>query len=229
VILSKGIEEDTGDLPAEIVTQELGGACLTAILAGPTFARDVAQGFGTGFVCASTDPLVAQQVTTLVASPLTELFPSDDPRGIALSIALKNIIALGAGILRGAGYPDSTVALFSYKGLGEVEGLVALLGGQKTAPYTLAGLGDMIMTAWGTQSKNLEFGRLLGSGLSRSQAEKYLNRCVEGIFTLKGLFKLLDPLHCPAINFPLIQAIYKVVWNDEEGGLVYTALMQKKI
>jgi glycerol-3-phosphate dehydrogenase (NAD(P)+) len=209
IVTSKGIELDTLLFPADIIKDVL-KTNNTVVLSGPSFARDIANKQITAIDVSASDTNLAV-LQQLFCNNYFSLTQCSDPIGMQVGGALKNVIAIGVGILEGAGYTDNTKALFVTKALQELTGLVKILGGNPQTLYGLSGIGDIIVTAMGTLSKNKLFGKLVGNGLTFDEIKQQMPQLPEGVNTLQSLHEM-QKRH--AINMPLCTKIYEIVFKD---------------
>lgn len=209
IMTSKGIEQHSLLLPTQILEHMWHSSNIVAI-SGPSFAYDLARKQITGIVIASHDEALRQHVNMLLENDYVLPELSSDVIGVQLCGALKNIIALGVGILDGAGYTDNTKIYFLMRALDEIMQLGLQLGAQQKTFYGLAGIGDVVLTAMGSRSKNLEVGRQIGKGESLD-AIKQRNDCLpEGINTLQSVQELILQKQ---IAMPLCSALYDIVFK----------------
>src|SRR5262245_52637023 len=180
VSATKGLELDTLLRMTEVAAQEAPGRPL-AVLSGPSFALEVARRQPTAVVIASGDDGVAEQVQREVSAPWFRAYSSADVVGVELAGALKNVIAIAAGIVDGLGYGHNTVAALVTRGLAEITRLAVALGGRADTLAGLAGLGDLVLTCTGALSRNRKVGQALGSGSSLQDATRGL--LAEGVRT----------------------------------------------
>lgn len=199
VLLSKGIEQHTLMLPAQILDDVFGIAVTKAVIGGPNFAKDLSRKALTATTIASADSALVSQLETLLANNYFITKRSSDLIAVHVGGAIKNVLALATGIARGAGYKENTIAYLLTEGLAEIATLAQHLGGKRETIYGLCGLGDMIVTCTGTLSKNLHVGTLLGEGKSLEQIKGLVPVMPEGINTTASLHELMkrEGLHLP--------------------------------
>ncbi len=180
---SKGIETGSGKLLHEVVQEELGAARPHGLVSGPTFAREVALGMPTAMAAAaSTEPLLEQIVAAFHGGAL-RLYRNDDMVGIELGGAVKNVLAIAAGISDGLGFGANARAALITRGLAEITRLAVALGARRETLMGLAGLGDLVLTCTDDQSRNRRFGLYLGQGLDQQAARERIGQVVEGMVT----------------------------------------------
>lgn len=164
VILSKGIEQETLMLPSHIIDDVFGVEVRKAVLAGPSFAHELAGKKQTAMVIASDNENVARELQNMIKVPYLITTLSDDMLGVQLGGALKNVITLGVGMLDGAGFGDNIKALFFTQGLHEIAALANVIGALPETIFGLSGIGDLALSSFGGASRNLSVGKRLGAG-----------------------------------------------------------------
>jgi glycerol-3-phosphate dehydrogenase (NAD(P)+) len=191
VSATKGLELDTLRRMSEVASEEAPGHPL-AVLSGPSFALEVARGQPTTVVVASTEEAVAESVQRAVSGRTFRAYTTDDVAGVELAGALKNVIAIAAGIVDGLGYGHNTVAALITRGLAEITRLAVALGGRADTLSGLAGLGDLVLTCTGGLSRNRQVGRALGAGRSLAEAISSTHMVAEGVRTTLAACALAD-------------------------------------
>jgi glycerol-3-phosphate dehydrogenase (NAD(P)+) len=208
---SKGFNPDDGGLLHEIVAEIFTAQTPAAILSGPTFAREVAANLPTAITIASTRPDFAKQLSTILHGGLFRIYTSSDVIGVEVGGAVKNVLAIAAGIADGLGFGANTRAALITRGLSEIIRLGVVLGGKQETFMGLAGLGDLILTSTDNQSRNRRFGLALGLGKSREDAIQEIGQEIEGISAARETF-LLAKKH--GIEMPITEQTYKVLYED---------------
>ena len=186
VMCAKGIEAATGALPLEILA-ELHPGVPAAVLTGPNFAAEIAAGLPAAAVIAATDPGLRGALASLLATPTFRLYRNDDPLGAQLGGAAKNVIAIAAGAVIGAGLGENARAALMTRGLTELTGCVVALGGKAETISGLSGLGDLLLTCTGPASRNFACGLALGRGATLDAALAASSGVVEGVATAPAL------------------------------------------
>ncbi len=186
VICAKGIEAATGLLPLEIL-RDVHGDLPAAVLTGPNFAGEIARGLPAAAVIAASDPAIRRAVIPLLASPAFRLYGNDDPVGAQLGGAAKNVIAIAAGVVAGAGLGENARAALITRGLAELTRCVVHLGGRAETVAGLSGLGDLLLTCTGAASRNFRCGVALGEGRTLADALAASTGVVEGVATAPAL------------------------------------------
>ncbi len=211
VFLSKGIEQKTFFLPSQICTDVFKKNITFAALGGPNFASELVQCGLTATIIASPDHLFAQEVADVVRNEYFKPYLSNDPVGVHVGGALKNIIALAVGIAHGAGYnTHNTTAFLLTQGLNEMVQCAERFGAHSQTIYGLAGLGDMLLTCSSTLSKNMRVGMQLGQGVLLEEIQAAMPALPEGINTLQTLQALIKLWN---VQVPLCQAAYATIFE----------------
>lgn len=222
VSVTKGIELETGMCMSEIISQEIG--CTVVALSGPSHAEEVSRGIPTGVVAACADKKLAEFVHRAFNSERFRVYISPDVIGVELGAALKNIIALCAGISDGMGYGDNTKALLMTRGLEEMARLGLALGASRETFAGLSGIGDLIVTCTSMHSRNRRAGILIGKGLKTDEAMKQVGAVVEGYYAIVSALKLAKKVN---VEMPITKAAYDVVYNGTDPRGVITGLMNR--
>ena len=223
VSVTKGIETGTGKRMSEIIRQETGKEVV--VLTGPTHAEEVSLDIPTGILAASADKALAEMVQDAFMSDNFRVYTSPDPVGAELGAALKNVIALCAGITDGLGCGDNTKALLVTRGLTETARLGLSLGAQKDTFAGLAGIGDLIVTCTSMHSRNRRAGILIGQGKSTQQAMEEVGAVVEGYYAAKGAWELGKK---QGIDMPITEAAYQVLYEGANVLEVFSNLMNRR-
>jgi glycerol-3-phosphate dehydrogenase (NAD(P)+) len=205
ILCAKGVERHTNFLPLEIL-RDAGISAPAAVLSGPNFAREVAQGLPAAAVIASTDPALREAARTALGSPAFRLYTSDDPLGVQLGGAAKNVIAIAAGAVTGAGLGENARAALVTRGLAELSRLVVAAGGRAETVAGLSGLGDLLLTCTGPSSRNFGLGHALGTGRSLAEALAASQGVAEGVATAEGLLA-----RAQGVDLPICQAVAAVL------------------
>ena len=207
---SKGFNPDDGSLFHEIVAEIFTAQTPAAILSGPTFAHEVAANLPTAITIASAQPDFAKQLSGILHSGLFRIYTSSDVIGVEVGGAVKNVLAIAAGIADGLGFGANTRAALITRGLNEIIRLGVKLGGKQETFMGLAGLGDLILTCTDNQSRNRRFGLALGLGKDRAAAIQAIGQEIEGISAAKETFLLAKKY---AIDMPITEQTYKVLYE----------------
>lgn len=189
VNVAKGIEEQTLMPLSEIIEQEIPNANV-AVLSGPSHAEEVGKGIPTTIVVGAKDKETAEYLQTLFMSNVFRVYISSDVLGIELGAALKNVVALAAGMADGLGYGDNTKAALITRGIAEIARLGIHMGGRIETFYGLTGIGDLIVTCASVHSRNRRAGMLIGKGATMEEAMKEVKMVVEGVYSAKAGYGL---------------------------------------
>ena len=207
---TKGFNTDDGLLLNQIVEQTLSKKNLTAVLSGPTFAQEVATGLPTAITIASSTPDFSNTLASILHNHRFRAYTSQDIIGVQVGGAVKNVLAIAAGIADGLGFGANTRAALITRGLQEIIRLGTKLGGQPETFMGLAGLGDLILTCTDDQSRNRRFGLALGQGKNREQTIKTIGQEIEGVSAARETY-LLSIKH--NIEMPITEQTYKVLYE----------------
>ena len=226
VNVAKGIENDTLYRVSQIV-KEILPENPYAVLSGPSHAEEVAMNMPTTVVSASVEKKVAEYVQDVFMSPTFRVYTNTDVIGVELGGALKNVIALGAGISDGLGYGDNTKAALMTRGIAEIARLGEKLGGNIITFAGLAGIGDLIVTCTSMYSRNRKAGILIGKGMEIDDVIETVGMVVEGIKTTKSAYELAKKHD---IDMPITEEIYDVIYNnkDVKSSVINLMLRDKK-
>ena len=223
VNVSKGIEENTLMTMSEILEEEIPQANV-AILSGPSHAEEVGRGLPTAIVAGAHDRESAVAVQTWFMSPVFRVYTSPDMRGIQLGAALKNVMALAAGIADGLGYGDNTKAALITRGSVELARLGRALGVSERTIYGLSGIGDLIVTCASMHSRNRRAGILIGQGHTMQEAMEEVHQIVEGVYSAKAGKTLADRY---GVDMPIVQAVHGVLFENKSAAEAVHELMQR--
>ncbi|HBL98510.1 TPA: hypothetical protein DDZ86_02605 [Candidatus Dependentiae bacterium] len=221
VSLSKGIESGSLFFPTDLIRDVLGSTTVCAAISGPSFALDVAQKQLTVVALAAEDEAVGALVQKLVESKFLKCELSDDLSGIQVAGAFKNIFALGAGFLKGAGFGCNTQVFFVLKSLRELEVLLGAVAGHAQSLYGPAGLGDIMLTCFSEQSRNMQAGVQLGAGKELKMVLASGISTAEGINTLVSVCALAQRLN---IELSLCFALYNVIFKKASVSQILDVL-----
>ena len=206
LLCAKGVEAGTLRLPLEIAADVHPGVP-AAVLTGPTFAREVAAGLPAAAVVAAHDPALRARMVALLATPAFRLYGNDDPVGAQLGGAAKNVVAIAAGVVIGAGLGENARAALVTRGLSELGRLAAALGGQQATVMGLSGLGDLLLTCTGPASRNFRCGLALGRGEPLASALAATGGVIEGVATAPALLARAARLDLPVLDLPVCAAV----------------------
>jgi len=218
---SKGIEIGTLCLVSDIVKEETTD-CTFAVLSGPSHAEEVGLSLPTAITVACDDKKISEEIQDTFMSSYFRVYTNEDVIGAELGGALKNIIALGAGISDGIGYGDNAKAALINRGIVEIARLGIAMGADVHTFYGLTGIGDLIVTCTSKHSRNYNAGNLIGQGLKKDEAIKKIGMVVEGIPTTYAAYELSKKLN---VDMPIVGAMYDVLENDADVKETVNKLM----
>ncbi len=218
VSVTKGLENKTLLRPAEILADVLGAGHEFAALSGPTIADELAAGKPATACVASSDEQLTKDIQQTFNSSHFRVYTNDDIVGVELSGAVKNVIAIAAGIIDGIGAGDNAKAALVSRGLAEIKRLGLAMGAKENTFFGLSGLGDLITTCISPHGRNRSFGERIGKGMSAEDALAATESVVEGAATCESVLALADRLD---IEMPITQAVHSII---AEGKTVQDAI-----
>ncbi len=207
VLCCKGVERGTLATPTRILAGTMPDVA-AAVLSGPSFAAEVARGLPTALTLAASDLALARRIAERLASPAFRLYPGDDPTGVELGGALKNVIAIAAGAVIGAGLGENARAALVTRGLSEIGRLVERLGGRRETVTGLSGLGDLVLSATSLASRNTRFGYELARGRTLAELTAPGAPLAEGVWTAPAAAELAARL---GLDLPVTRTVAAVV------------------
>jgi len=223
---TKGFELDTGKLPHQVAYEVLGDKYPVAVLSGPTFAREVGMGLPTAMTIASPDAEFAAQLARSLHASNFRAYTSTDIVGVEVGGAVKNVLAVGAGLSDGLGFGANTRIALITRGLSEVVRLGVALGAQPETFMGLAGLGDLVLTSTDNQSRNRRFGLALAEGKSVETALREIGQVVEGYTAARAVHEVAQR---EKVDMPLVRGIYRILYGNEPARDVVKDLMTRPI
>lgn len=226
VSATKGIETGTLERMSQIVLGECAFPARIATISGPTFAREVAKGEPTALVVASPDLDLAATIQEAFSGPSFRLYTNADQIGVELGGALKNVIAIGAGICQGLGLGNNTVAALVTRGLAEMTRLSIAAGGHEKTLAGLAGLGDLVLTCTGDLSRNRNVGIELGNGRSLTSILSSTNMVAEGVETTFAALGLAEKL---GVEMPITEQMNSVLRHGKSPLEAIRYLMDRAL
>lgn len=221
VNVAKGVEEDTLFTMSEVISSELPTADV-AVLSGPSHAEEVGKGMPTTIVVGAKTRETAEFIQQSFTSPVFRVYTSPDIKGIELGAALKNVIALAAGIADGLGYGDNTKAALITRGIAEITRLGTKMGCKAETFSGLSGIGDLIVTCASMHSRNRRAGILLGKGMQLDEVIKEVKMVVEGVYSAKAALKLSREYD---VDMPIIEQINMVLFEGKSAAEAVKDLM----
>ncbi len=223
---TKGFELDTGLLPYQVVAEVFGSGIPTAVLSGPTFAREVGAGLPSAMTIASRDDDYAQRLAESISTDTFRAYMSSDVAGVEVGGATKNVYAIGAGITDGLGFGANTRIALIARGLAEMTRLGLALGGKQETFMGLAGMGDLVLTCTDDQSRNRRFGLALARGASAADALRSIGQVVEGYNGARAVHRVATRL---GVAMPIVEQLHKVLHEGLNPRAAVAALMRRPI
>ena len=223
---TKGFELETGKLPHQVATEVLGMGVSTAVLSGPTFAREVGLGLPTAMTVASRDRDYAMELAQRLSGARFRAYASTDMVGVEVGGATKNVLAIGAGISDGLGFGANTRVALITRGLAEMMRLGVALGASKDTFMGLTGLGDLVLTCTDDQSRNRRFGLALAAGKSSEEAQREIGQVVEGVLAARAVTAVARTYR---VEMPIAEQIAKVIYDGAPPREAVAALMGRAI
>lgn len=223
VSLVKGLEIGTMRRPREIVAETLGIRPL-AVLSGPSHAEEVAEGRPTAVLAASETEAFAESVQAIFNAGPLRVYVNDDPLGVELAGALKNVMGIAAGVCDGLGFGDNAKAALLTRGLAEMTRFAVSLGARPATFFGLAGVGDLMTTCFSPHGRNRALGVRLAQGLSLEQAQSATSNVVEGVFTT---FSVAEAARASGIDMPITAAVERILTGRRAPRDVVTELMSR--
>lgn len=221
VLCMKGVEAETGWLPTEVTTDVLGpGSC--AILSGPNFAEEIAHGLPAASVVGAEDADLRTAVASRLGSAMFRIYGNADPLGVQLGGAAKNVMAIAAGVVIGAGLGENARAALVTRGLAELRRLIIGLGGHADTAMGLSGLGDLMLTCTGPASRNFTLGLRLGRGESLADIQRAVQLTVEGVATAKALVA-----RAGGLELPICRAVVALLEGTKSLEQVVSSLLSR--
>lgn len=223
VSVAKGIEEDTLMRLSEVINDELPENHVV-VLSGPSHAEEVSLCIPTTVVVSSKDMKYAEEVQELFMTSYFRVYTNDDLVGVEIGGAVKNIIALAAGVCDGIGYGDNTKAALMTRGMSEIMRIGVKLGGRKETFFGLTGMGDLIVTCTSMHSRNRRAGILIGHGTPLEETVEQIGMVVEGIKACRGFYHLKEK---EDISMPITDILYKVLFDGMDPRQGVEELMSR--
>ena len=221
VTVSKGIEESTLFTMTDIL-EEFFPENKIAVLSGPSHAEEVSRFIPTTIVCASKDEETARKIQSVFISDTFRVYTNKDVLGVEIGAALKNVIALAAGIADGLGYGDNTMAALITRGIAEIARLGQAMGCHLETFAGLSGIGDLIVTCASKHSRNRRAGILIGKGETYEEAMKEVGQVVEGVYAAKAARKLGEKYH---VDLPIVKEVNAVLFEGKPAKDAVSDLM----
>jgi len=223
---TKGFETDSGLLPNQVAREVLGDGWPTAVLSGPTFAREVGAGLPTAMTIASADETFATTLALDLSAEAFRAYTSDDIVGVEVGGAVKNVLAIGAGLSDGLGFGANTRIALITRGLVEMTRLGVAFGAKRETFMGLAGLGDLVLTCTDGQSRNRRFGLALAAGVPVAQALTDIGQTVEGHRAARAVHAVAGRM---GVSMPIAEGLYRVLYENLPAAEVVRGLMRRPV
>jgi len=223
---TKGFELHTGKLPHQVAAEVLGVDRPVAVLSGPTFAKEVGAGLPTAMTIAASDASFADDLAIALSAENFRAYTSDDMVGVEVGGAVKNVLAIGAGMSDGLGFGANTRIALINRGLAEMTRLGVALGAKQETFMGLAGMGDLVLTCTDNLSRNRRMGLALASGKSVDEAKEEIQQVVEGVMAAEAVNEVAEKLE---IEMPICHQIYRILYEGAEPREAVGALMSRQL
>lgn len=223
---TKGFELHTGKLPHQVVAEELGADIPVAVLSGPTFAKEVGAQLPTAMTVAANDGEFAADLAEALSGDKFRAYTSDDMIGVEVGGAVKNVLAIGAGMSDGLGFGANARVAMITRGLVEMTRLGVALGAKKETFMGLAGMGDLVLTCTDNLSRNRRMGLALASGKSVDEAQEEIQQVVEGVMAAEAVNEVAEEL---GIEMPICHEIYRILYQGIRPLAAFAALMGREL
>jgi glycerol-3-phosphate dehydrogenase (NAD(P)+) len=225
ISVAKGLEHGTLARPSEVIREVLAPKAI-AVLAGPSHAEEVARGLPATVVCASRDLEYARRVQAMFSSAHFRVYANSDPLGVELCGAVKNVIAIAAGISDALGFGDNAKSALLTRGLVEIVRLGERVGAQTETFYGLAGLGDLITTSISPYGRNRRVGMEIGKGKTLDEVLSGMEQVAEGVATTKAVLDLAETL---SVEMPITQEVYHILFERKSPRKAVVDLMMRSL
>ena len=226
VWLCKGLEANSGLLPHQVVAEELLERVPRAVLSGPSFALEVAKGLPTALTLASSDVQFARNTAKILCAQYLRVYASTDVVGVEIGGAVKNVLAIAAGISDGMGLGLNARAALMTRGLAEISRLGVALGGRAETLMGLSGAGDLILTCTGDLSRNRQVGLLLTQELALPEIMARLGHVAEGVYSVREVYQLAQRL---GVAMPICAAVYQIIYEHVPLKSVLLELLSRPV
>jgi len=223
---TKGFELHTGKLPHQVAAEVLGAGRPMAVLSGPTFAKEVAMGLPTAMTIAANDESFARELARSISSGTFRAYTSDDIVGVEVGGAVKNVLAIGAGMSDGLGFGANTRIALINRGLVEMMRLGVALGAKKETFMGLAGMGDLVLTCTDNLSRNRRMGLALAAGKTVEEAQNEIRQVVEGVLAARAVHEVAEKL---GIEMPICHQVYRILYEGASPREAVEALMSREL
>jgi glycerol-3-phosphate dehydrogenase (NAD(P)+) len=222
---TKGLEPGSGRLLSDVATELFGATASVAVISGPTFAGEIARNLPAALTVAATDTGVAERVAGWLRNERVRVYTSSDMAGVQLGGAIKNVIAIAAGISDGLGFGANARAALITRGLAELTRLGVAMGGRAETFMGLTGAGDLILTCTDNTSRNRRVGLGLGQGRKLKEVLAEIGQEAEGVATARELYRLAQKL---GTEMPITTQVYRVLYEDFPAQAAVEALLKRE-
>ncbi len=223
---TKGFELHSGKLPHQVAAEVLGESRPMAVLSGPTFAKEVGAGLPTALTIASRDRDFAEALARGISDGTFRAYTSDDIVGVEVGGAVKNVLAIGAGMSDGLGFGANTRIALINRGLVELMRLGVALGAKRETFMGLAGMGDLVLTCTDNLSRNRRMGLALAAGKTVDEAQQEIQQVVEGVLAAEAVKEVADEL---GIEMPICHQVYRILYEGASPRAAVEALMSREL
>ena len=223
---TKGFELHTGKLPHQVASEVLGSDRPMAVLSGPTFAKEVGAGLPTAITIASSDEDFVQVLAVAISDGTFRAYTSDDIVGVEVGGAVKNVLAIGAGMSDGLGFGANTRIALINRGLVELMRLGVALGAKRETFMGLAGMGDLVLTCTDNLSRNRRMGLALAAGKTVEEAQEEIQQVVEGVLAAEAVKEVADKL---GIEMPICNQVYRILYEGASPREAVERLMGREL
>ena len=223
---TKGFELHSGKLPHQVATEVLGSDRPVAVLSGPTFAKEVGEGLPTAMTIAANNNDFAKSLAVALSGDKFRAYTSDDMVGVEVGGAVKNVLAIGAGMSDGLGFGANTRIALITRGLVEMTRLGVALGANQKTFMGLAGMGDLVLTCTDNLSRNRRMGLALAAGKTIEEAQDEIKQVVEGVLAAEAVMEVADNLK---IEMPICHQVYRILYEGALPREAVGALMGREL
>ena len=223
---TKGFELHTGKLPHQVAEEVLCSGRPMAVLSGPTFAKEVAEGLPTALTIAANDQEFAAALAKAMSSDVFRAYTSNDMIGVEVGGAIKNVLAIGAGMCDGLGFGANTRIAMINRGLVEMMRLGVALGAKSETFMGLAGMGDLVLTCTDDLSRNRRTGLAIASGKTVQEAQEEIQQVVEGVMAAEAVNEVAKEL---GIEMPICHEVYRILYEGASPREAVAALMTREL
>lgn len=223
---TKGFEQESGQLPHQVAREVLGPGIPLAVLSGPTFAGEVGAGLPSAMTVAATDPEFAEAIATRISDRTFRAYTSDDLTGVEVGGAVKNVLAIGAGLSDGLGYGANTRVALICRGLVEMTRLGLRLGARAQTFMGLSGMGDLVLTCTDDQSRNRRMGLALAQGREVADVAADIGQVVEGVYAARALHGVATR---EGVEMPICEHVYRILYEQMPAAEAVQSLMSRSL